>query len=50
MDDIFKEFKRLINAVMGDWDVVEFFFCVLLFPLSLLYILFRILQELGKEQ
>lgn len=36
--------------VIGHWGLFEFVLCVIFFPLSLFYILFRFLQELSKEE
>jgi len=45
MDKFIKVFQKVI---MG-WDFVELFFCIVLFPWSLLYIGFRMIQEWGVK-
>lgn len=39
-----------LHRVIGDWGLFEFVLCVIFFPLSIFYILFRFLQELSKEE
>lgn len=39
-----------LHKVIGDWGVVEFVLCVIFFPLSLIYIGFRLLQEMSNEE
>jgi hypothetical protein len=41
MDKIIKTLKKVI----GDWDIPELIFVVILFPWSAIYIVFRMIQE-----
>jgi len=36
---------RTLKKVIKDWDLFELFVAVIFFPLSLIYIAFRMLQE-----
>ena len=44
MEFVEKLMKTLKKVIEG-WDILEFFLAFIFFPLSLLYILFRVIQE-----
>lgn len=39
-----------LNRVIGNWGIFEFILCVIFFPISLFYIIFRVAQEISRDE
>jgi hypothetical protein len=45
-DDPIEEFIRTLQRVIQDWGIFELFMVIIFLPFSLLYIAFRMIQEM----
>jgi hypothetical protein len=41
--------KDALDRVIENWGLFEFVMCLIFFPYSLFYILFRVIQESSKD-